>query len=189
MTQAGGTKSAAALRYHDKLTDCSDKPCVQAPKFLAKTQLGAFRFIKEAQPTEEDFVPLPLTPRGRLSCAGRVLVCEHWALSFYGSKDTILRMWSSLLKRFKENTQERYGTHIVELDIASDDGLSDEPHKQTGHVSLHEYETHAAFPPRAKRSEMLPSAPKPAEQLSAMTPAPPLSRQRVIKLSPKKSGG
>ncbi len=190
MTQAGRTNSAAALRYQDRFTNCSDKPCARAPKFLAKAQRGAFRFIKDEQATEEDFVPLPLTERGKLSCAGRILKCEHWALSFYESKESILRTWSSLLKRFKENAQERYGTHIVEVDIAADDGLSDEPNEQTGHVSLHEYETHEAFSQRVKDPAPLPLAPsKPPAQLAPLTPSPPLSGQRVIKLSPRKPKG
>ena len=187
MTQAG-TSAAAALKYQAKHGTCADQPCAQTPKFLAKARPGAFRFIKVAAACDDDFVPLPLTPRGMNSGGNRPLTCEHWALSFFSSQASILRKWFSLLERLDlDAAKDRYGSHIAEIDLAANDGVSDEP-GMNGHISLHQYEPHDPFPPRVKASTPLPAAPAvtAARALApTTTPTPPLSGQRVIKLAPK----
>lgn len=178
MTQAGKTGAEPTMKYADELKKCPDQPCPKTGKFVPTARAGCFRFVHAAAANDDaDFLPYPLTPLGKAD--GLQGTCEHWALSFFESREALLKKWAVLGDRL--DAEQRYGTHAAEIDLLVVDGLMGAPSKKWGHISLHEFPDHPAFAARVKATTALPTMKK---TLANAMPAPPTSGERVTAKKP-----
>lgn len=108
----------------------------------------SFRFTY-SDTNDDSFLPVALRPD-----APEQLTCQHWALSFFGSRKTALARWARLCER--EDAASRYGDSLSVIDLVPSDGLAEEPHAKSGHFGLHEYASAPALAKRIKKTEPLP---------------------------------
>jgi hypothetical protein len=115
------------LKYQNELIKIHSANCPNSAKFIPRDQKG-FRFVNHTA-TSVDFLPVAKKQ-------GPATDCSHWALSFFTTLSDAKKKYSTL--KGKPNYQKRYGTHIGEIDVVKQDGVSSLPSSGSGHFDLHE---------------------------------------------------
>jgi hypothetical protein len=118
-----------AFKYSQHLAQRA-QPCPNPERFRPRNRI-AFRFLRKPA-TEDDFVPKVIADD---EAPQENHLCEHFALSFYSSRELALRRYASLAQR--TDAAERYGDQIGMIELRTTDGLMSEPHPRNGHLSLH----------------------------------------------------
>lgn len=113
-----------------------DQPCPCQKTHLPRSVTG-FRFAR-FPPVADDFRPLIEQQRAPGAPDANARKCKEYALSFFDDLAAAQRKLNSLRERV--NADDRYGTHIAEIDLIPLDGVTSNPHPRTRHFALHEYE-------------------------------------------------
>lgn len=119
------------LKYDKELKERPDQPC-PCTKKVAPRDRKAFRFMHSPATEASDFEP-PAIIDGGIKKRDR---CGRLALSFFESVAAARARWKSLAER--EDAEDRYGSHIGEIDLVKADGLMSEPNPKSGHIDLYQ---------------------------------------------------
>jgi hypothetical protein len=145
------------LKYLEKLEKCA-QPCPNPRRFEARS-IVAFRFMRSPE-RAEDFLPVSELPDYNPARGS----CEHHSLSFFDTLANAKKKWELLNER--QDAASRYGTHVGEVALTKNDGLSCSPGK-SGHFDLHEFVGVSFVGRVAGHSPLVPAAPTPARTRDA----------------------
>lgn len=159
-------------KYQSHLNTCAS-PCPD-PATHEEREIMGFRSANFPV-TEGDFVPTALL--NRLDGAPSTQ-CSSWGLSFHKNLSTARSNWRrrrNALARRGVYDLSRIGTHIVEVQLKTTDGVCTKPRQNNGHFNLHEYNTQHQWAARAQNPKAAdpPPPPKNGESQAKSSSSPP----------------
>jgi hypothetical protein len=107
------------------------------PEHYKSKNMTVYRWIFDEINDERNFQPLACRNPKRILNFDDSKKCQSFALSFYNTENNARQQFSLLKEQIGNNVYRNLGTKVACGNITEEDGVSDEPNFETGHISHH----------------------------------------------------